>query len=167
MDLGTVRQKLEAGRYAVADELAAAGAMGQRGRTHVLSALVMRSPDLARGDAYWDDVATEGVLEGRADAVVAAMNTAGDRLAALLGDDPSGWLWGRIHTLTFVANLFDDAGVGDFNFGPFANDGGMDTVDVAAPRSASSDGLIWAATSPFAAASCIRLPHFARQSCIV
>ena len=122
-----------------ADELAAAGAMGQRGRTHALSALVMRSPDLARGDAYWDDVATEGVLEGRADAVVAAMNTAGDRLAALLGDDPSGWLWGRIHTLTFVANLFDDAGVGDFNFGPFANDGGMDTVDVAAPRSPSSD----------------------------
>ncbi len=122
-----------------ADELAAAGAAGQRGRTHALSALILRSPELARGDAYWDDVTTEGVLERRADAVVAAMNTAGDRLTALLGEDSNGWLWGRIHTLTFVANLFDDAGVGDFNFGPFANDGGMDTVDVAAPRNVAGD----------------------------
>ena len=46
---------------------------------------------------------------------------------------------GRIHTLTLTANLFDQAGVDQFNHGPFANDGGMDTVDVAAPLSPFTD----------------------------
>ncbi|MFZ4736219.1 MAG: penicillin acylase family protein [Bradymonadia bacterium] len=116
------------------DEIAAeGGAEGQFARMQALSVLVTRPGDLARGDAYWDDVSTEDRLETRADTVVTALNGAGTRLVALLGDDPQGWLWGRIHTLTFVANLFDDAGVADFNHGPFANDGGMETVDVASP----------------------------------
>lgn len=121
------------------DEVIAAGGVDQRGRTHALTALVTRPGDFARGSAYWDDVSTPEVLETRADAVVAGLNAAGATLTTLLGEDPSGWLWGRIHTLTLTANLFDQAGVDQFNHGPFANDGGMDTVDVGAPLSPRTD----------------------------
>jgi penicillin amidase len=121
------------------DEVVEAGAMGIRGRQHAVTALVTRGGDLARGSAYWDDVSTADVVETRADTVAVALNAAGASLTALLGEDPAGWLWGRIHTLTLTANLFDQAGVDQFNHGPFANDGGMDTVDVAAPLSPFTD----------------------------
>ena len=121
------------------DEVAAEGGESQRGRLHAVTALVTRAGDLARGDAYWDDVSTPDVVEPREDTVVTALNAAGDRLVALLGEDANGWLWGRIHTLTLTANLFDQAGVRDYNHGPFANDGGMDTVDVASPINAAGD----------------------------
>jgi penicillin amidase len=121
------------------DELVAAGVEGQRARTQALSVLVRRSGDLARGEAYWDDVSTEDRLETRADTVVNGLNGAGERLVALLGEDSQAWLWGRVHTLTLVANLFDAAGVADFNHGPFANDGGLETVDVASPIGAGAD----------------------------
>ncbi len=121
------------------DELAEAGDDMRRGRQHAVTALVTRSGDLARGEAYWDDVSTPDVVEPREDIVVTALNAAGERLVALLGEDAQGWLWGRIHTLTLTANLFDQAGVRDYNHGPFANDGGMDTVDVAAPINPPGD----------------------------
>ncbi len=43
---------------------------------------------------------------------------------------PSDWIWGRKHRATFDS-LLDGAGVNLFNYGPFANDGGLYTVDVA------------------------------------
>ncbi len=43
---------------------------------------------------------------------------------------PSDWIWGRKHRATFDS-LLDSAGVSLFNYGPFANDGGLYTVDVA------------------------------------
>ncbi len=43
---------------------------------------------------------------------------------------PSDWIWGRKHRVTFDS-LLSSAGVGIFNYGPFANDGGSYTVDVA------------------------------------
>ncbi|MCX5732109.1 MAG: penicillin acylase family protein, partial [Deltaproteobacteria bacterium] len=43
---------------------------------------------------------------------------------------PSDWIWGRKHRVTFDS-LLADAGVTLFNYGPFANDGGLYTVDVA------------------------------------
>jgi penicillin amidase len=121
------------------DEVIEAGGMGFRGRQHAVTALVTRSGDFARGGAYWDDVSTADVVETRADTVSVALNAAGASLTGLLGEDPAGWLWGRLHTLTLTANLFDQAGVDQFNHGPFANDGGMDTVDVAAPLSPFTD----------------------------
>jgi acyl-homoserine lactone acylase PvdQ len=43
---------------------------------------------------------------------------------------PSDWIWGRKHRATFDS-LLASAGVNLFNYGPFANDGGLYTVDVA------------------------------------
>jgi acyl-homoserine lactone acylase PvdQ len=44
--------------------------------------------------------------------------------------DPSTWIWGRKHRIYFRSNLAQ-AGVTLFDYGPFANDGGLYTVDVA------------------------------------
>jgi penicillin amidase len=55
-------------------------------------------------------------------------------LAAKLGADPSGWLWGRAHQVRFdfLGNAQLDALTGGlFALGPFPNDGGLFTVDVA------------------------------------
>jgi penicillin amidase len=43
---------------------------------------------------------------------------------------PSDWIWGRKHRVTFDS-LLGSAGVDLFNYGRFANDGGLYTVDVA------------------------------------
>jgi penicillin G amidase len=43
---------------------------------------------------------------------------------------PSDWIWGRKHRATFDS-LLASAGITIFNHGPFANDGGLYTVDVA------------------------------------
>lgn len=68
-----------------------------------------------------------------APAVVAALEDTVDFLssAEAFGSTlPSDWIWGRKHRATFDS-LLDSAGVSLFNYGPFANDGGLYTVDVA------------------------------------
>ena len=87
---------------------------------------------------YWDDETTAGTTENRADIVEAALSSAGAYLRTELGE-PSGWLWGRIHTVALRADLFDNAGVTEFNSDSYANDGGMFTVDVAHPADELAD----------------------------
>jgi len=82
--------------------------------------------------SYWDDQMTPGTVETRADIVAAALSSAGAFLGDELGE-PSEWLWGRIHTVTLRADLFDTAGIEQYNSDQYANDGGMFTVDVANP----------------------------------
>ena len=68
-----------------------------------------------------------------APAVVAALADTVDFLSsaeAFGSASPSDWIWGRKHRATFDS-LLDSAGVSLFNYGPFANDGGLYTVDVA------------------------------------
>ena len=48
---------------------------------------------------------------------------------AFAGTGPSDWIWGRKHRVTFDSLLGSVTSV--FNYGPFANDGGLYTVDVA------------------------------------
>ena len=60
--------------------------------------------------------------------VVAALNDAGAALEQDLGADESRWQWGRLHTVTLTPN--DGRPITE---GPFANDGGWYTVDVANP----------------------------------
>jgi penicillin amidase len=50
-------------------------------------------------------------------------------LEAFPGLGPSDWIWGRKHRATFNSLLGDFTTI--FNHGPFANDGGLYTVDVA------------------------------------
>ncbi len=82
----------------------------------------------------WPEVCTLG-LESEQDIVVAALGEAGAFLRKQLGEDPANWLWGRLHTVTLRADLFNDIGVTTYNSGTYANDGGAFTVDVAHPAS--------------------------------
>jgi hypothetical protein len=72
--------------------------------------------------SYFDNVATSAV-ETSTDTIVLAINRAGDFLEKTLGADANGWRWGRLHTATLYAPLFENLGNAQ-NEGPFANDGG-------------------------------------------
>lgn len=87
-----------------------------------------RPMTLARG--YWDDAETPEE-ETRDEILIQALNDAGAWLTENMGEDPDDWRWGRVHTITLAADLFSAAGISMFNHGPFANDGGLFTVDVA------------------------------------
>jgi penicillin amidase len=86
---------------------------------------------------YWDDQTTGGV-ETKADIVAGALSSAGAFLREKLGE-PSGWLWGRIHTVSLRADLFDAVGITQYNSEEASNDGGMFTVDVANPADELGD----------------------------
>ena len=118
-----------------ADDLAAAGVENASAFPNALIFALTQPASLNR--RYWDDEAT-GAVETRVDTVSAALSSAGAYLRTELGE-PSEWLWGRIHTVTLRADLFDAAGVAEFNSQEFANDGGMFTVDVAHPADEVDD----------------------------
>jgi penicillin amidase len=100
--------------------------------------LAFLAPD-ALGRTYWDDSRTPDVVETRAAIVTAALNAAGAELVSALGVTVDEWMWGRIHTVTLRADLFDAAGVTEYNSATFARDGGADIVDVGHPRDELSD----------------------------
>lgn len=114
-------------RMTFEDELAAAGVEAPA----FPNALIFAFGGLLTG-SYWDDVSTADVEETQADIVAAALASAGAFLRGELGA-PTGWLWGRLHTVTLRADLFDRNGVPQYNSAAYANDGGMFTVDVAHP----------------------------------
>jgi acyl-homoserine lactone acylase PvdQ len=116
---------------AMADELASSDLIARPFLVSFVN-LVLRPDALQMGADWWDDVSTDEP-EDMAAIVAAAMNDAGAFLETTLGDDPDTWRWGRLHTVTLRANLFDDAGIPNFNNGPYVNDGGWFTVDVANP----------------------------------
>ncbi len=87
-------------------------------------------------DVLWDDLRTEDVTETRADILAKAFEDAAGELRRAFGADPNEWRWGRVHTITFRSELSDLAaasGIAGINDGPYANDGGFLTVDVANP----------------------------------
>lgn len=101
--------------------------------------MLVRPEALGAPDAYWDDVTTADVVETRDQTLAAALDAAGAVLRDELGD-PVDWLWGRLHTVTLRADLFDSLSVTSYNHGPFANDGGDYTVDVAAISGSPANG---------------------------
>lgn len=97
---------------------------------------------LASTAGYWDDLATEGTTEDHLDIVAAALDTAGAFLADKLGN-PDQWAWGRLHSLTLESQLaalgltsYNNPAPGD---APYANNGGLFTVDVANPSLAEDN----------------------------
>lgn len=97
--------------------------------------------ELNNGDSYFDDIETEGVVETRDDIVLEQLDLAADRLNTLFGSRidtvpeevvPDDWRWGRIHTLT-LTSLVSAPGFSLAEVGPFINDGGFWSVDVANP----------------------------------
>jgi penicillin amidase len=119
------------GDDALGDELAAAGIHDTSGFGLEFIVRALRDPtSVASGDVFWDDVSTPLVTETKADIMVAALNDAGAVLATIGTSD--AWIWGRYHTLT-LRSIYDNFGVTDYNYGPFAAQGGLYTVDVANP----------------------------------
>ena len=99
--------------------------------------------ELNKSAAYYvDDQTTTGETETKSDVVKTALETAGETLQDSFGSmKAKDWRWGRIHTVTF-SSFFAQAGITNYDHGPFANDGGYLTVDVANPkgRSGNFDG---------------------------
>ncbi|AWV88187.1 penicillin acylase family protein [Bradymonas sediminis] len=102
---------------------------------------------LNKGEDYFDNVKTTGVVETREDIVLENLANTADRLNALfstLVDKPAGqvvpddWRWGRIHTVKLVS-LVSMGGFTIAEVGPFINDGGLYSVDVANPMGRGGD----------------------------
>ena len=89
-------------------------------------------PGLPSLCAHYDPGAGFGP-ESCADMAVLALEDAATFLSAQAEFGPSGdphdWLWGRLHRAWFRSNLSPATTLLDY--GPFANDGGLHTVDVA------------------------------------
>ncbi|HZM73860.1 MAG TPA: penicillin acylase family protein, partial [Candidatus Polarisedimenticolia bacterium] len=62
------------------------------------------------GNAWWDDITTDGVENGRT-VSAAAFDAVGADLRATLGDQ-SRWTWGRLHTVTFRESTLGGSGIG-------------------------------------------------------
>jgi penicillin amidase len=71
------------------------------------------------------------LTETCADMAVLALEDAVEFLsrASVLGSVPADWRWGRLHRVVFESPL-SQLGAPLFDYGPFANDGGLYTVDV-------------------------------------
>jgi penicillin amidase len=88
---------------------------------------------LATGTALCDDVTTPGTVETCAQQAVKALEDAVTFLAQATvfgSSNPGDWLWGRKHRF-HLSNTLANVGVHDLDVGPYANDGGLWTVDVA------------------------------------
>jgi penicillin amidase len=94
---------------------------------NVVGALVGQ-PD----NAWWDDLETAGV-ETRDDMFRLALASAVAELEQTLGDDPQGWTWGDLHTVTFHNGSLGQSGIAPvealFNRGPFRTSGGASIVN--------------------------------------
>ncbi|MFN3202966.1 MAG: penicillin acylase family protein [Bradymonadia bacterium] len=88
--------------------------------------------------SYWNINGTEEE-ETQADVLVLALNDAGAWLEENLGEEIDDWRWGRLHTVTLAVDLISDLGVPSFDNGPYTNDGGLYTVDVANPSGMLGD----------------------------
>lgn len=78
----------------------------------------------------WDDRTTSEV-ETRDQDLLAALDQALPFLSSKFSsDDPTSWLWGKIHQVRFQ-HFFGQAGIPSFDLGPFAAPGGRFTVNPA------------------------------------
>jgi penicillin amidase len=78
-------------------------------------------------NVWWDDVDTAGVTETRDEIVIKSFAEALDGISERLGDEPSAWKWGDLHTTTFVSNPLGLSGIAPIerqvNRGPFPTSG--------------------------------------------
>ncbi len=131
------------GRAVFTDDFAGTG-VGRPGGSDATKALLHILEDIDRSDpgfvvhtkgdngesTLWDDKNTAGT-ETRDEILLTALR---DGLAFLAGafatDDVEQWQWGKIHGLSFQ-HFFGQAGVPNFDLGPFAAPGGRFTVNPA------------------------------------
>jgi penicillin amidase len=88
---------------------------------------------LAEPDSPWWDRTGTAAVETRDDVLARALAEGYRELSGAQGDDPSGWRWGRMHTLTLRDATFGSSGIGPvealFNRGPVAVAGGPAIVN--------------------------------------
>jgi penicillin amidase len=88
---------------------------------------------MAQPDSPWWDIKSTPTVETRDDIVARAMREAATGDASVMGSDPTGWRWGKLHTLTIQNQSFGVSGVGPvewlFNVGPMPVSGGSAIVD--------------------------------------
>lgn len=100
------------------------------GKTRAMNTLAMlvHQPD----NPWWDDVTTPET-ESRDDILTVALEAGYAAAVEEMGDAPSGWAWGDIHTATFENQSLGQSGVAPieaiFNRGPLSVDGGTAIVN--------------------------------------
>ena len=118
--------------YVFGDEQEAAG-VTQPPRPAALVRLLSMPQLLANGEAYYDDVST-AATETKAETLARAVDDAAGFLTRRFGPG-NPWPWGALHVVEPDA----DDGRPGFEAGPYANDGGFYTVDVANPSGSFYD----------------------------
>jgi len=106
--------------------------------------LLMQEPN----NAWWDDITTNDAVETRDDILVRSFSEAYVNTVAALGENRNDWMWGDLHTSTFVSNPLGLSGIGPIenmvNRGPFATGGSTDTVNSTLwDASSGSFALTW------------------------
>ncbi|WP_191276208.1 penicillin acylase family protein [Nocardiopsis terrae] len=98
---------------------------------------LLEDPD----SAWWEGSGADG----RDEVLAAAMEAATAELTELLGDDPAGWRWGDLHTLTATHESFGTSGIGPvewlFNRGPVESSGGSSIVNATGWNAAEGYGI--------------------------
>lgn len=135
---------------AYGDELAASGAPATAEQLIRPLAIALH-PEWLPGlpfdpNVLWDDMRTQDVVETKEEILRAALEAAATDIANAMGSNPDGWRWGKVHTVTFSSALAALDPTGRLQDGPYANDGGLFTVDVANP-SATARGKNFQHTS--------------------
>jgi penicillin amidase len=92
--------------------------------------------NLTIDSSWWDDKGTVDAVETRDDMLKKSFADGVAELEKLLGNDPSKWNWGEIHTATFRNGTLGKSGIGPiealFNRGPFSTGGGSSIVNATA-----------------------------------
>lgn len=95
----------------------------------------------------WDDPETEAV-EGRDEALVRAMTDARRVITAKLSRDPSGWSWGKLHTVTLQHQTLGSVGIAPlnwiFNRGPLPIGGSTAVINAMAWQVGEGDFTVTA-----------------------
>jgi penicillin amidase len=118
-------------RLTFGDELSVtpANAPSGSGRWFDLVHRIIDRPD----DPWWRNEKDPRNLRTRDDVLRAALQDADAELRDRLGDDPTDWQWGALHTLTLKNQTLGVGGPGPvkwlLNAGPFPMAGGSDAVD--------------------------------------
>lgn len=94
--------------------------------------LFMHSLAASSDGRWWDNVTTPNI-ETRDEIMLQVLTEAVAWLQENQGEDMEDWVWGNLHTATFVSNPLGQSGVGMLenlvNRGPFPADGGKDIVN--------------------------------------
>ncbi|MFG1921049.1 penicillin acylase family protein [Cryptosporangium sp. NPDC048952] len=112
------------------------------GRYFLVVSKLVKEPD----SPWWDDRGTP-VVEKRDDILRKALVDASDELTERLGNDPSDWRWGDLHTLTIRNQSLGTSGIGFiealFNRGPYPVAGGSSIVDATGWTPAEGYEVSW------------------------